>query len=766
MSSGVQVKKTDASRLRIKVSGTVQGVGFRPYVYREALKYGLAGWVQNSREGVSLEIEGKKADLAAFISELRYCSLRLARITEMSIEETTAIGQEDFIILGSSHCGSRTAGVSPDVGVCAACQSEITDHRNRRYAYPFSNCTDCGPRFTIVTGVPYDREKTTMSEFSMCALCLAEYHNPLERRFHAQPNACPDCGPQITLQKSGGQEVPGDWLSNFQAAIAEGKIVAVKGLGGFHLACDAQNEQAVTLLRERKGRPARPFAVMCRDIDVIRRYCQLEAGEEALLSSPAAPIVVLRRRENCSLPQQLAPRLGTLGVMLPYTPLHHLLFGNGCDLLVMTSGNDSGLPLVKENERALVELSGLADYLLVHNREIERRCDDSLAMVADGKPLLLRRSRGYVPDPISVLVPANTPVILGAGGDLKNVFCLLIDGKAYLGPHIGDLAYRETAAIYLESLVDMQRLLSVEAVLAACDCHPAYYSAKLAAKLPFESVVPVFHHHAHLASCMGENRLNEPVIAVICDGSGYGPDSTVWGCEVLTGDYRDFRRHYHLEPVALPGGEAAVRQPWRMAGSYLFRHLGEEGKRWAQKLLPLSTNELATVFTMLENNFNAPLASSCGRLYDAVAALLGVCFENTYEGQAATELTELAEGEKGIIYPFALAGSEILTGEMFRMMVLDCRNGVAPAQIAANFQQTLVEALASAVLATREQEGLEKVVLSGGSFQNRFLLSSLRRRLSASGFTVYSHRQVPANDGGLALGQALVAAWRRSEICV
>lgn len=761
MSAGAQVIRADVRRLRILVSGTVQGVGFRPYVYREALRYGLFGWVQNNREGVTVEVEGKGEALAAFVREMRHCSLRLARVTDLSIEEIVATGQADFAILNSSASGLQPASVSPDVAVCAACQSEIADYQNRRFAYPFTNCTDCGPRFTIVTGVPYDREKTTMSGFSMCPHCLAEYHNPLDRRFHAQPNACPHCGPHVTLLECCGGKVPGDWVGNFHTAIADGRIVAVKGLGGFHLACDAQNGQAVNLLRERKGRPARPFAVMCKDLDVVRRFCQLEPAEEALLNSPAAPIVVLRRLPDCRLPRELAPRLGTLGVMLPYTPLHHLLFGHGRDVLVMTSGNDSGLPLVKENGHSLVELNGLADYILVHNREIHRRCDDSLALVVDGTPLLLRRSRGYVPDPVPVLVPPNAPVILGAGGDLKNVFCLLIGGKAYLGPHIGDLAYRETAVVYLEALAEMQRLLETEPVIVACDCHPAYHSAKLAATLPLEEVVPVFHHHAHMASCMGENMLRGPVIAVVCDGSGYGPDGTIWGCEVLTGDYRDFRRRYQLEPIPLPGGEAAVRQPWRMAASYLYKHLGEEGKRWAHEFLPQQADALATVFAMLENNFNAPLTSSCGRLYDAVAALLGVCLENTYEGQAAMELAELAEGENGTAYPYSLEGSRILTGEMFRGIVLDCQNGVSSTKIAANFQQTLVEALASAVFYTQEKEGLERVVLSGGSFQNRFLLSSLRRRLTASGLAVYSHRQVPANDGGLALGQALVAAWRR-----
>jgi hydrogenase maturation protein HypF len=747
-------------RLRVRVSGTVQGVGFRPFIYREAIKQGLAGWVQNDREGVTIEIEGEKTALSSFLNSVRHCSLRLARITGLAVQALPTAGQKEFIILESDQTGRSPARISPDMAVCDKCQNDIFASENRRFAYPFTNCTDCGPRFTIISGVPYDRAKTTMSGFTLCSLCAAEYHDPLDRRFHAQPNACPHCGPRVTLTGSDGREVPGDWRGNFRAAIAAGKIVAVKGLGGFHLSCDAENRLAVKTLRERKGRPARPFAVMCRDLEVIKRYCRLEAEEEELLASPAAPIVLLRRLADSLLPRELAPGLGTLGVMLPYTPLHYLLFDNDTKLLVMTSGNESGLPLVKDNLEALRQLDGLADFFLLHNRDIHRRCDDSLALVLDGAPQLLRRSRGYVPDPISVPVPPDAPVILGAGGDLKNTFCLLADGKAYFGPHIGDLSYRETTAVYLEALEAMQNLLEAAPLIAACDSHPEYCSAKLAAELGLPEVTPVFHHHAHLASCLGENMLYGPVIAVVCDGSGYGPDQTLWGGEVLTGDYLEFRRQFHLEYVPLPGGEAAARQPWRMAAACLHSYFGADGKRLAQELLPQSHEQLATVFAMLENRFNTPLTSSCGRLYDAVAALLGVAYENTYEGQAATELSELADGSTGRVYPFTLQEGKILTGEMWRCLVRDCQSGVTPAKIAAGFQQTLVEAFAAAVIAVREQEGLKQVVLSGGSFQNSFLTLSLSRRLAAEGFTIYRHRQVPANDGGLALGQALVAAWR------
>ena len=548
-------------RLRVRVNGTVQGVGFRPYIFREALRHGLTGWVQNDREGVTIEIEGRKAALSSFLKSVQHCSLRLARVTGVAIRELPPAGLAEYIILSSAQAGNSAACISPDVSTCNKCQGDILDAGNRRFAYPFTNCTDCGPRFTIVAGVPYDRAKTSMSGFAMCPHCAAEYRDPSDRRFHAQPNACPLCGPRVTLTGRNGEKIAGDWRSNFLAAVAAGKIVAVKGLGGFHLSCDAQNRAAVATLRERKRRPARPFAVMCRNLEVVRRFCLLEPAEEELLVSPAAPIVVLRRLTDCPLPRELSPGLGTIGVMLPYTPLHHLLFDERRELLVMTSGNESSLPLVKDNREALRELDGLADLFLLHDRDIYRRCDDSLAQVVEGRPQLMRRSRGYVPDPISVSAPPDAPVVLGVGGDIKNTFCLLAGGKAYFGPHTGDLGYRETTAVYLEALETMQQLLETAPAIIACDSHPGYHSAKLAAALPSQEVIPVFHHHAHLASCLGENMLHGPVIAVVCDGSGYGPDGTVWGGEVLTGDYLQFRRQFHLKQVPLPGGEAAVRRP-------------------------------------------------------------------------------------------------------------------------------------------------------------------------------------------------------------
>lgn len=752
-------------RYRVKINGQVQGVGFRPFVYREAVKRSLSGWVMNNKQGVILEIEGDNQLLQQFLKKMGDCSLRLARVTDMTVEEVNPAGDSGFIIRTSSGTGKEIARVMPDAAICARCKADVLTPENRRYGYPFTNCTECGPRFTIVKGIPFDREKTTMTSFQMCPECSGEYNDMCDRRFHAQPNACAFCGPGVELLDNAGNRVPGNWQDNFSLFIKSGKIIAVKGLGGFHLACDANNPAAVSLLRVRKRRPLQPLAVMCRDVETARRYCSLNETESELLYSPAAPIVILRRHDNTSLPA-LSPGTQTLGVMLPYTPLHVLLFEN-VEMLVMTSANESGVPLIKDNMEALHELSGIADYFVIHNRDIHRRCDDSLAQVVDGEPLLLRRSRGYVPEPFSAPVPAGISPVLGVGGDQKNVFCLLKNGQAYLGPHIGDLSYRETQQVYLESLQGLQELLEIKPETVSCDCHPDYYSGRIASTLSYTCLEQVYHHHAHMASCMAENMLAGPVIAVICDGTGYGNDETVWGGEVLSGGYLDFRREYHIEQIPMPGGEAAIRHPLRMAISYLVHHFGEEGKERANRLFPGCEREVELVCAILKKRINSPLTSSCGRLYDAVSALLGVCFENSYDGQAPLQLAEKAWAENGICYPFSLQNNTIKTGQMFRYLLADLENGAKIPLLAASFQQTVTEMFTAAAVSVREKTGIRQVVLSGGCFQNPYFLSSLSQRLHDEGLEVFRHRLVPTNDGGLALGQAVVAAWRRNdEPCV
>ena len=753
--------KTQWIRLQVEVSGVVQGVGFRPYVYREALKRSLKGWVLNNRHGVVIEIEGPPLNVDQFLVELNRCSLRLAHINDIRCTSIDTAGDDGFFILESGSEGDGVPRIPADVAVCLNCRQDIQSPHNRRHQYPFTNCTDCGPRYTIIQGVPYDRRQTTMSGFTMCCECEQEYHNPLERRFHAQPNACPQCGPQAVLYDNQGETIPGPWREKTLSLLKAGHILAVKGLGGFHLACDAKNPEAVQTLRHRKGRPARPFAVMCRDESLVRDYCYVNKKEAELLTSPEAPIVVLRRRPGSILSNGLAPKAGTLGVMLPYTPLHYLLFGQDLEMLVMTSGNEPGLPLAKGSEEALRDLGGVTDFFLTHNRPIHKRCDDSLVQVVEGVPYMLRRSRGYVPAPIAVPVPNNHPQVFAAGGDLKNTFCFLKDGYAYPGPHIGDLSYAETRRVYLEAAGELAEMLQVEPTIVAYDCHPGYHSTTLATQKPLIHQ-PVWHHHAHLASCMAENQLTGPVIGVICDGTGYGKDGTIWGGEVLSGDYLDFEREYHLEPVLLPGGEAAVRHPWRMAVSWLWQSAGQEGITLAKALFADKDSDINFLATMLKGKVNSPLVSSCGRLYDAVAALLGICRENTYDGQAPMELAEAALGYDRGSYPFTIEGKTIHCSALIKRLVDDYLRGKDAGKIAAAFEGTLVEMFAAAVERVRQQKGLDRVVLSGGSFQNPYLLTSLRTRLQSAGFHVYTQRQVPANDGGLALGQALVAAWRES----
>ncbi|MCW3490329.1 carbamoyltransferase HypF [Dethiobacter alkaliphilus] len=753
--------KAQRMRLRVEVSGVVQGVGFRPYIYREAVKRSLKGWVLNNRQGVVMEVEGSASSVDQFLAELKQCSLRLARINDIRCTVIDTADDHKFIIRESGSEGDGVPRIPADVAVCPSCREDILSPHNRRYQYPFTNCTDCGPRYTIIQGVPYDRKETTMSGFAMCEECEEEYHNPLNRRFHAQPNACPQCGPQAVLCDSRGVMVPGHWREQTLALLKAGHILAVKGLGGFHLACDAKNPEAVQTLRYRKGRPARPFAVMCRDEDLVRRYCSVDEKEAELLDSPEAPIVVLRRRSGCILPKGLAPKAGTLGVMLPYTPLHHLLFDQDLVMLVMTSGNETGLPLAKDTQEALRDIGSVADFFLTHNRPIHKRCDDSLLQVIQKVPHLLRRSRGFVPASIPVPVPNNSAQVFAAGGDIKNSFCFLKDGHAYPGPHIGDLAYAETRRVHLEAAGELAEMLQVEPTVVAFDCHPGYHSAALAAQKP-GTREPVWHHHAHLASCMGENYLTGPVIGVICDGTGYGRDGTIWGGEVLSGDYLDFEREFHLEPVPLPGGEAAVRHPWRMAVSWLWQSTGEEGVTLAKALFADKEREIDFLSTMLKRKVNSPLASSCGRLYDAAAALLGICRENTYDGQAPMELAEAALGHERGTYPFTIEGKTISCSTLMHSLAEDFLRGKDAGKIAAAFEATIVEVFAAAVERVRQKTGLDRVVLSGGSFQNPYLLTALRTRLQAAGFQVYTQRQVPANDGGLALGQALVAAWRRT----
>jgi len=762
-------------RYRVMIKGVVQGVGFRPFVYNLAQAWGIKGSVLNSSRGVVIEAEGEEDHIAGFLSELKNNPPQLSRISDCQLSKMPPAGYTSFVILPSSPGEEKEALVPPDVAICADCAREIVDRKDRHYQYPFTNCTNCGPRFTIINEVPYDRPKTSMASFSMCGQCAREYHDPADRRFHAQPTACPVCGPRVEVLDSNAGKVAGqeNWLQTCWDVLRAGSILAIKGLGGYHLTCDAKNTEAVKALRRRKGRDAKPFAVMCRDLEIVQKYCAAGEKEKELLISPLAPIVILKKhlpvKPDRALPEELAPGLKTLGVMLPYTPLHLLLFSGPFDVLVMTSGNYSDLPLVKDNSRAADELGGIADYFLQHNREIVNRCDDSLIRVVDGETQIYRRSRGYVPHPVLVSRRGDEPVILGIGGEMKNSFCLLKKNHAFMSQYIGEIDSLAGEENLLTSFFNMRKLTDATPEIVAYDAHPGYASARVARQIPARAYFAVQHHHAHLASCLAENGLeDEEVLGAVLDGTGYGTDGRLWGFEILSGNYDHFQRWFHLAYVPLPGGEAAIRQPWRTAVAYLLVFLGGEGEEYARMIFP--EKNLDVIGKMVSSGFNSPLSSGCGRLFDAVSALLGVCRESTYEGQAAVELgeavSEQADDNDIRPYPYEIEEGIILPGKMLAAIINDKMAGMPVQLISARFHRTLANMVGEAVERVSAATGINKVALSGGTWQNQHLFRAAKEELSARGLKVLFHRQVPANDGGIALGQAMIAHWRWREKCV
>ncbi|BAF59877.1 MAG: carbamoyltransferase HypF [Pelotomaculum sp.] len=771
MAKNPAARSQKTARYHVLIRGVVQGVGFRPFVYNLARRWAIKGSVLNTPTGVIIDAEGEEKNITLFLKEIQENPPRLSKITFFQAHELPVRGYTSFQILSSETGAGKDALVPPDVATCTECREEIFDKNDRHYAYPFTNCTNCGPRFTIIREIPYDRPNTAMAPFSMCSECAGEYGNPGNRRFHAQPVACPGCGPQVEVRDRNGKIAAGkeNWLQKCWEIIQKGNILALKGLGGFHLTCDARNKEAIAALRQRKGRDAKPFAVMCRDLETAEKYCLLDKREREILSSPQAPIVILRRKPDAELPEELAPGLNTLGVMLPYTPLHLLLFSGPFDLLVMTSGNYSGLPLVKDNARALNELGQIADYFLLHNRDIVNRCDDSLVRVIDGETHIIRRSRGYVPHPIPVLRQPGGPVILGAGGEMKNCFCLLKNDLAFMSQYIGEIDSVEGEENLFASLINFQRLIGAVPEIVAYDAHPGYASARVARLIPAREYLAVQHHHAHFASCMAENGMgNEEAIGVILDGTGYGPDGTLWGFEIIAGSYTKFRRVIHLAGVPLPGGEIAIRQPWRTAAAYLIHFLGARGKQAAESIF--KDKNLDVLEKMIVKGFNSPLSSGCGRLFDAVAAILGVCLENTYEGQAAIELGELIREDRGstasLAYPYEIKNGVIAPGTMIAGIIKDRLSGTPAEIISTRFHNTVAAMVIEAVETVSLNLNLKKVVLSGGTWQNHYLFRLVKKTLEKRGYRVLYHRRVPANDGGIALGQAMIAHWRWLKKCV
>jgi len=741
-------------RLRIHVDGIVQGVGFRPFVHGLAREFAVSGWVRNTGEGVDIEAEA--ADLDGFVTALRARAPVLARVDALTWAPLEPVGDKGFAIDLSSADGGRRTLVSPDTATCADCLEELADPTDRRYRYPFLNCTNCGPRFTIVTGVPYDRAATTMAGFAMCADCRREYDDPADRRFHAQPTCCPACGPRLSLLDAAGAALPGDPLPAAAARLRDGAIVAVKGLGGYHLAVDAVDESAVARLRGRKHREDKPFAVLVPDLAAARALCAVDEAEAALLSGAQRPIVLLVRRPDSALAPSVAPGNRYVGLLLPYTPLHHLLIAAVGRPIVLTSGNMSDEPIAYVDAEAGDRLGRIADAFLVHDRPIHMRTDDSVARAVRGRAQPVRRSRGYAPEPLRLPVECPRPV-LAVGAELKSTFCLARGRHAFVSHHIGDLANYETFRSFTEGIAHFGRLFDVVPEVVAYDLHPEYLSTKYALELPDVDLVGVQHHHAHIASCLADNGNTGPVVGVAFDGTGFGTDGTLWGGEILVADLASFQRVGHLAPVPLPGGAAAIRAPWRMAAAYLQAAYGDD--------LPVglavegrNAATWTTVLAMAARAVNAPLTTSAGRLFDAVAALVGVRDEVNYEGQAAIELEQRADPAERGAYPLSSSGGALAGTDLIRAVVDDLRGAVPVPVIAARFHRGLAAATVRAAVDAASTAGLDTVALSGGVFQNVTLLTLVIDGLQAEGLRVLTHEQVPCNDGGISLGQAAVAA--------
>jgi hydrogenase maturation protein HypF len=743
-------------------------VGFRPYIYRVAMKHRLGGFVCNTTEGVTLEVEGPAGKIENFFSDVLKSFPPAADVSGISNAEVAILGESAFRIIASEQEGKKEVLISPDIATCADCLRELKDRADRRFRYPFINCTNCGPRLTIIRDVPYDRANTSMACFALCPRCLAEYEDPANRRFHAEPNACPVCGPMLWLTDETGaplQEIQTDRERDSIIKAAElllaGKVLAIKGLGGFHLAVDATNEEAVRRLRSRKYREEKPLAIMVKNIDAASQIARIGRAERELLLSPHRPIVLCRKRAGTVIAPSVAPGVPNQGIMLPYTPLHHLLLEKNIPALVMTSANQVDEPICIANREALTRLKGIADFYLFHNRDILVRCDDSVAAVIDQTPVLIRRSRGWAPKPVSL--KRSYPEVLALGPQLKATLCILKGGLAYLSPHIGDLETPEARDFHRESLRLMERIAECRPDVIACDLHPAYWTTRLAEELPHKEIIRVQHHHAHIVSAMAENGLSREVIGLAMDGTGYGPDGTAWGGEFLAADEIDFRRAGHIRPYMLPGSEKAVKEPWRVAASLLRESFGDTWRDVAGRL-PLKEKERH--FDVLENmmaqGFNSPLSSSLGRVFDGVAAILGTRQAVSFEGQAAMELETLATRRTKKSYPFEIMrdGDRIVLDlrPLVRAIAEERIKGKDPASIVAAFHRTIIGALVAMTVAVREQTGLGKAVLSGGCFQNRVLLEGTVRHLEKRDFEVYTHQLLPANDGCIALGQAIVAA--------
>ena len=763
-------RKSLENGVEILVQGTVQGVGFRPFVFKLASRYTIAGTVTNTSEGVVIRAAGPQ--IFSFIEALSAHAPPLARIDACSHQPLDEPLQADsFTIVPSRTSTSSRANIPPDISLCDDCFAELTNPADRRFGYPFINCTNCGPRFSIIETIPYDRPKTSMKLFAMCADCNREYLDPLDRRFHAQPNACPVCGPAISLHDNQGRELDcADVIEAAITAIAQGKVVAIRGLGGFHLCVDGCSAQAVATLRRRKNRPDKPLAIMVKDLSQAAKLCRLSDLEKTTLSSPQHPIVLLRPRSHSALAENLAPEMSDIGLMLPYTPLHHLLFAHPdcAAALVMTSGNMSGEPICTSNEDALSRLAGVADLFLFHNRDIVTRVDDSVVKRMAGDIRTFRRARGYAPEPLHI--PQELPEFIGCGGGLKSTFSLARGTSIYPSQHIGDLFNTASLTFYSESVANLKRLYEIEPVAAACDLHPDYLSSHFARDLGLP-LYRIQHHPAHAAAVMAEHNLKGPVLAVVLDGTGYGTDQTIWGGEILKADLHGFTRLGHLEQLSLPGGDAAAQEPWRMGMSLLHCLFGENCGT-LNYFPAIDSASKSVLVQMLQNRFNTPLTSSCGRLFDGVAALLGLTPVATFEGQAAMQLEALARksmtsGWKDILIDGIEDADcylkqeseqrwEIISSKFVKKALDDISSGMDRSVIALQFHSWLISCISRLVEKLSGTTGISDVVLSGGSMQNGILLEGLLFALARRGLAPYTGAAIPINDGGVSVGQALI----------
>ncbi|MGV8981401.1 carbamoyltransferase HypF [Clostridium sp.] len=749
----------DKNRNFIVVKGIVQGVGFRPFIYNLAKDFGLKGWVNNNSEGVYIDVEGTSEDMDKFLKCLENNPPPLARIEKITVKSDSVLNYSNFQIKESEVSLDKITLISPDIATCSECTEDILNLNNRRLGYAFTNCTNCGPRFSIVKELPYDRGKTTMDEFKMCVKCNSEYVDPTNRRFHAQPNACSDCGPELWIEDFKGNKLMVEDPINFaQNMLIEGKIFAIKGLGGFHLACDGLNKTAVGNLRNRKKRPFKPLAVMIKDIETVKDYCRVNDLEEKILTGMKKPIVILNQKECCNLPGNIAPNQKTLGVMLPYTPIHILLFSEKLKVLIMTSANVNGLPIEYKDNSARAGLTGIVDYFLMHNREIHVPVDDSVLKVVDKQQTIIRRARGFVPEPFKW---TNTRNILACGPNMKNTFCISKEEFLFLSQFNGDLENLETFEHYKKNIQHFKKIFSFSPQFIAYDMHPGYMSTKYALEYDLPKIA-VQHHHAHIVSCMFDNNLDGKVIGVCFDGTGYGTDGKIWGGEFLICDALKFTRTAHLDYIKMPGGEKAIKEPWRMGVSYIYKSLRRQNSinKVNDIIFELYGKKGIDLINVLESNINCPETSSMGRMFDAMASIIGISDIVTYEGQASIELEALSKIDIEEAYNYSVIKQDMYIIEPYEIIIEalnDKENGVSAKNIASKFQNTIVNFTVSICGSIRKDSGLNEVVLSGGVFQNSFLLQKICCNLKENKFEVYTHKDIPSNDGGVAIGQIIIA---------